>query len=382
VAIRVRKLARELKRTPGETLGLLHQLGFPRYKNPNDMVTDPIAHKARAAARQGVRAPELPVTPSRAPSSTPAPAPAPDDVMAQLVPGVVPAGRSSSPSTGGSTPPRSAPSRSAPPPARSAPPPARSAPPQPTPAAPPPAPAPVEVPAPSASLAEAERAELQRQIRELTAERDALAARVDELAPLADQHPDGVSVASLLDARGLRGPDEGQRALAELATSRAARSLLASRLGPAAAAQLQSELAKLVLLDGAKPEELSVPAVAVAPERAEAPGEASLARLLSRVGEQLLLSGFRRLRFVGVPPRWHEPIRHRIDRRVVLTFTPGGPRDGNRAGVDAAAVDVVVYVGVELKDGAAEALGDTTWVCVSGGLASALEALLAALQPD
>ena len=47
MAIRVRKLAKELGRSAGEVLGLLHHLGFRRYTKPDDMVNDAIASKAR-----------------------------------------------------------------------------------------------------------------------------------------------------------------------------------------------------------------------------------------------------------------------------------------------------------------------------------------------
>lgn len=366
MAIRVRKLAKELKHTPAETLGLLHHLGFPRYKTPNDMVSDPIARKVRQAARQGVRAAPVAFDPSHAPSARPAERQAATpDLMSQLVPGVVPQGASAAPASVTPSRPVSVAPRAA------------EAPPEP-PAPPPPAREEVAAPRPPRS---GELEELRAELRELRAERDALRTEVERLQADVARDPEGTTLRALLEHRGLRGADEGHRALAELAVGRSLAALLeGARLGPRAAAAVEAELAKLVLVDGGKPEGFDGAAVAVAPDRAEAPGHESLARRLGKISEQMLLNGCRRLRFVGVAPRWHAPIRSLLDRRVEVRFAPGGERDADRVRLDADNVDVVVYASVPLREGSLEGLTDTRVVAVDGAVGEVLDALLVALQ--
>jgi hypothetical protein len=96
MGVRVRKLAKQLSSTPGEVLGLLHALGFARYRTPEDMVSDAVVRQVRDAQQSGVRA--IPVAvPIRAPMQEPSAAPA--DLMSQLVPGV----KRSVPPTAGET---------------------------------------------------------------------------------------------------------------------------------------------------------------------------------------------------------------------------------------------------------------------------------------
>ena len=360
MAIRVRKLAKELDRSAGEVLGLLHHLGFSRYTKPDDMVNDAVAGKARKAARQGVRAPVVNVE-ERAPSARRGTAqPAAGDVMAQLVPGVQRQG-GARPATPASPPP---PTPTAVPP-------------------PPPAPSPLPVPpaqrdepptpaqAEALALAEAKVASLQAELAQRDEEMEALRATLAEA-------PDGLAVSELLRERGLRGPDENDRAMEALAGARQlAAVLVEARLGPEASVRLRKALEGMLLLDGSPPDELSVPAVAVSPERADAPGAETLGRLCGKLGEQLLLSGFRRLRFVGVGPRWHEPVRARLDRRIEVDFRPGGPRDAARITGDAEGVDLVLYVGVEVG----EVPQDLPARVVDGGgeLARALETAVQSL---
>lgn len=356
MAIRVRKLAKELDRSAGEVLGLLHHLGFSRYTKPDDMVNDAVAGKARKAARQGVRAPVVAVE-ERAPSARrSAPQPVAEDVMAQLVPGVQ--------RSGGARPASPVPVPTAVPPPAPAPAP-QSAPPA------PPVASPSTAEAEALALAEAKVASLQAELAQRDEELQALRATLAEA-------PEGLAVSALLRERGLRGPDENDRALEALAGARQlAAVLVEARLGPQAAVGLRKALGGMLLLDGSPPEELSVAAVAVSPERADAPGAETLSRLCGKLGEQLLLSGFRRLRFVGVGPRWHEPVRARLDRRIEVDFRPGGPRDAARITGDAEGVDLVLYVGVEVG----EVPQDLPARVVDGGgvLARALETAVQSL---
>ena len=53
MAVRLRKLAKELRRDPAELLGILHALGFARFRSPHDMLSDPIVGQLRGALRDG-----------------------------------------------------------------------------------------------------------------------------------------------------------------------------------------------------------------------------------------------------------------------------------------------------------------------------------------
>jgi hypothetical protein len=52
--------------------------------------------------------------------------------------------------------------------------------------------------------------------------------------------------------------------------------------------------------------------------------------------------------FTGVPPRWQPLVRAGLDRRIDVTFRPGGVRDGTVAASDATQFDLVVLWNTEL----------------------------------
>jgi hypothetical protein len=183
---------------------------------------------------------------------------------------------------------------------------------------------------------------------------------------------------SLVEARGLRGRDEVLRAVEALLVARAGQGILDARLDAATAASLERDLAGLMLLDGPPPEELTAPAVAVSEDRAEAPGAPSLDRQLHDLSEHMLLSGWRRLALVGVPPRWHDAIGHRLDRRVEVLFRPAGPWTAQQ--VDALQADLVGAVGLDAPEDALEA-SPATWV-VEEGLTSLLRRLVVVARGD
>src|SRR5262245_61965780 len=88
MAVRVKKLARELNQSPRHVLGVLHAIGFDRYRSPEDMLPDGTVDKVRRATRDGVEPVPVPGLAS-APTKTAPRASTGDDVMAKLVPGVV-----------------------------------------------------------------------------------------------------------------------------------------------------------------------------------------------------------------------------------------------------------------------------------------------------
>jgi hypothetical protein len=339
VAVRVRKLARELDLPPEEVLEILRSIGFDRFRSEDDMLSDGIVERVRRARPLG-RAPEV-LAPRK--PAVPAPAPAATeeggDLMAQLVPGVVR-------QKGGATHrvlPRvtvHAPDRPAPVPAP--PPPAVD-----DPTADRPAPRQVHV-----HLAEREALLAEREAA--LAEREgALAEREEALrAREAGWTLEG-SLLALLEERGLRGLDEAERAVAALAGVHAFGRVL-GHLVPADPEWVRRLLADRLVLAGPGTGDLGLPTVTVSEDRADVPGGDRLARALRAIGDNALLEGRRRILFTGIPPRWQPLVRAGLDRRVEAAFRPGGSRDANMAAEDVKQFDLAVLWNTELTKGARE----------------------------
>jgi hypothetical protein len=388
VAVRVRKIARELDRSPEDLLRLLKDLGYARFRSEDDMMPDPVAEQLRRAARTHPPRAVLPV-PSRPPRmATPSGSPGPvgpsgagvmgDDLMAKLVPGVVRVEGEAKPRGRPSMPPASPVSKEARPVRELRPPP--------------------EPPGRSTELLAQlegererlaqERARLEALQERLAAEEQALQVRKAELeaqalalkeaaereaqaqqalqAQQAQQTPKlalsrgavlGNSVLALMEERGLRGQDEAERAIAALAGSHALGKLLGTLVpgDPVAFTRLLQE--RLVLVGGPIPEGLGVPAITVSPERADLPGGERLGRTVGRIGELLLLNGHRRVLLVSVPPRWHTLLRDGMDRRVELLFRATAPARDGREGEELGRVDVVVVWNADLDPGLSPARG-------------------------
>lgn len=335
MGIRVRKLARELKTSPERVLSLLQQLGYARYRSPEDMVSDVVAGKIRAASRSSDQPPRAP-DPARFPPPTASPRQSPrgtpGDVMASLVPGVV---RTPTSEPGLRTGAQPAPALVA-----------------------------EQLAVDRRQLAEAQQqlasdrqqlAKAQQQLaadqqrlaeaqQQLTEAQEQLAADQQQLAearlaraqqpegaqPLAEQgagtaeaepRPErGAALLDLLYERGLRGIDEAERALGVLAGTRSLGRLLEGvwvRESEGLARVLED---RLVLVGGALPEALELPAVIVSADRGDLPGGDTLVRRCRAVGEQLMLLGLTRVVLIGVAPRWHALLRAGIDPRVHLLF--------------------------------------------------------------
>jgi hypothetical protein len=397
VGVRVRKLAKELRRTPSEVLEVLHALGFERYRNPQDMIADPIVARVRLQLKPGTA---VQARSTREPTSrTQGVTRRPDDLMAKLVPGVVQV-NSRSPQVGAASPRPDV---------------------QATPSAAPSEP----VATPSAATNDAlrtieqakERLERTRkhlradrealdgararlaadelELRErialqhaaldaereaLDAERESLAVRWEELSSrevrlgerrnrveesLADaqlrqaetkavaldveraREALGSSLAKLLEERGLRGHDEAERAVMALARVHVFRDLL-PLIRVTDAASVRNLLARhLVLVDADAPDGFDGASVVVAPDRAEVPSKPELNALMRRVGERLMLNGLRRVLFVNVQPRWHRMLVAAMDPRIELRFRPGvGPRSRTESEGDVVRTDAVVLAAV------------------------------------
>lgn len=349
MSVRVRKLARELDRSPEDVLWLLSEhLSVTRYGSPEDMLPDDVAAQVRRAARSV--APRAFPLPERPPARPPAPS-AGGDWMAELVPGVVP--------TGAKAAPRAAP-RSKAPPARSA--------------APPSTPTLADERRDDVRTAladerqrlEAARAELEVARGALVAERQAWegarAALADERAALEAEATAAAgrqfarSLAGFLEERGLRGVDEHGRALSALAAA-GHLAKLAAHLTPSQPEEVRRILReRLTLGSGPVPESVGA-VVQVSADRADLRAGAELDRVLGRLSERWLLEGRRRVTWLGVPTRFHALLRERIDPRVELTFRPGGPRTGPQAREEVGGADLVLAWNTE-PDAAARAVWD------------------------
>lgn len=367
VATRVRKLARELRLSPAEVLGLLQNLGYVRYRSTEDQIADVAVDRVREAASKGVRA--APVAPRvEVHGKTPDVADAGEDFMAKILPGVVPLARSDRPVA-----PR------------------------------------VQEPRPQApeaggavrgirrDLAEARleveraaleslrtdlveaRAGIERARVELAEARSQVEAarlgleqeRIEIEAQRAQLGAGGTTLRELFEARGLRGDDEYQRAWAALAGGRHLGAVLPD-LVVVNAARLERLLEdRLVLVGGEVPSSLQgLAAITVAPSRADVPDARVIDRLLRELGEQMLLNGFRRLVVIHAAPRWHRLLREAIDPRVELSFRPVATRE---LGHELTRSDVVAswrgHVASDLR---------ASWEAVAGRVLEIPDATLAA----
>jgi precorrin-6x reductase len=125
--------------------------------------------------------------------------------------------------------------------------------------------------------------------------------------------------------------------------------------------------------------------VTVAPSRAEVPDASTLARGLSRIGEQLMLNGYRRVLVIGGRSAWQRVLRESIDSRIELRFLPGRNRTERDAEADVQRTDVVILWGVE-ADASAQRVYQTGRAQVisvpTGSFADFLRCVLSSLVED
>lgn len=377
MATRVRKLAKETGQPGEHLLGVLRALGYRQYRSVEDMLSQDVVAKLRRALRAGV-APEGGGAPAAAEVSQRSEierlAQGDLDVMGRLMPQVRPLedrggapGGSGHPDLGG----RGADAARA------------------RPSAPVESNSPVYASAMSdreAAIQSRERTleharrRLEEERRHLETERErveALRVAVEQEREALDERRDSLdalqealqeerrilsadreavrasstaSLVSLLEARGLRGIDEFERAIVGLARARRLQEVLLT-LGTDQPRQVRRLLDDHVLLTGPHPPEAlqarSDALVCVGSERAEVPDASDLARLGERLSDALLLSGLQALRVVGGRPILFRLLQDALDPRVSITWALGTPRSVPAAREDVSEADLVVLWGVE-----------------------------------
>lgn len=377
MAIRVKKLARELKGSPDQILALLRELGYDKYSSPNDMIPDRPASLARELVRKsGLPAPsKVRAAPAKKPAPKPKKPTPPvrrDDLMARLVGGVSPSESRKAAAEGLDLPiealavsGRGAPIDDALSEVGAA----------------------VKaeeqrLQARARDLAkrsrelEDERASLQAERDALLAERDALRGEIEasreqlasRAAALDAIEAGGVPVSALLERRGLRGADEQARALAALARARLLTPLV-DRLRVIDPGPVQALLRdRLVLTSGPVAELEGLAQVQVAEERAEVPGGDALDRVRYDIGGELLLSGLKRVRLVGGTAVDIRLLRGGVDPRIELVVVSARRRDVEQVADDVSDVDVVILWDVEETEAARQAYdaADVVVVRVAG----------------
>lgn len=347
MAIRVRKLAKRLGKTPKELLGVLQAIGIDRYRSPEDMLSSTIEQKLVGAVRSGVK--PLVVEPQAVRRNRPEP-----EVLREgFLPGVKPAAqdpRFEAPPSLASTPPRP----QAPNPPEPAP-----APPEPAPApkatvssepvaSSPPAPAPARPADPGRDLLAAERAALAAEREKLVAAREALAAERALLEASQVRRPGAKPLADVLEGRGLMGSDESERAIRALAESRRIAEILPYLRVEDAEGLHRYLRDTLLLVDGKPPEGISGAMVAVSPERSEVPGAAEWRRLTGKISESLMLLGARRVTIVGGPSKMHRLLANAFDPRIEVRFRPTRKVVAVDAEADVSRTDSLVLWDVEV----------------------------------
>jgi hypothetical protein len=288
MAIRVRKLARQLGRAPEDLLDLLKTLGLSQYNNANQM----LPANAEDALRAAVRA-----VPASRPVRRAAPVRPP---VSRSLPSLEQLAAEATPSVDLSA--RLAVERQALARLRT------------------------ELEAATAQV-HAERQSLEEARNALITEQGALDQERSRLRQALNdaekpREDDRTFLAYMLHKRGLRGMDECERALAALAERRQLRPII-ELLRCDRPDRVMSVLEqRLVLVGGSTPTGLpeTLAAVTVASDRADVPGGQDLSRGLARFGEILMLHGLRRVTVVGGRPAWNKTLREGLDPRVTLRF--------------------------------------------------------------
>jgi hypothetical protein len=321
MGLRVRKLAKELRRSPDELLGHLQTMGYVKYQSPEDMLADSVVSKLRRTLPKGDYRPRAEGKSQAGRGS--------GQLMDQLVPGVVrldarkDLGVPARPKQSG---PQAVPASR-------------------------PAPAPPGAERAAADLAveqdklaserrtlAAERAALTEEGAKLTSEAERLAedaARLKALeaafkveqAAFAEQcakvdAQDGIrfTLAQAFEARGLIGLDEFERALGGMARARVLRELI-PMLGVRDLDEVEQLLSRRLRLVGGEPLAFLEPffgMVTVSDDRGELDGQGRTRLAVEALGESLLLNGISTVTLVVDRPAIFRCVQEYLDERITL----------------------------------------------------------------
>lgn len=342
MAVRVRKLAKELRAQPSQVIAMLQQLGFSRYRRAEDMVPDGVAKRVR---QEAVACRALPVHMAEARPSAPKNA-GPGQTseggwMDQLVPGVRPLeGRAPESASQAREKPRAAPKATKPVPSVG------------------------QTPKPVKDEPVLERDRLQAEAERLEAMRDQLEREREEWASerqqlrAAQQAPPRRSWKAMLEERGLKGTAEHEAAIAGLVERGVMRFAL-DEASVSDAARFKEVLASHLTLCGGTPpagytEKL---VVRVTPDRGEIPTANQVATWVRKISEGCLLRGWRRVVCIGEGTDWQHLLGQALDTRVELSLKALDPPWTVEAllslGLHGAAV---VVIGKELEEEVTQAL--------------------------
>ena len=359
LSLRVRKLARELGRDPGYVLGVLHHLGFSRFRSIQDMLPDRVVNQVRAAVAEGLEVRTVPQRPAAQPVAQSARDERPSsDLMSSLVPGVVPLTRAAAVGLASAV---EAPEEE------------------------------VFVPLEPAAPEPADDERLAGRWEELLERERAVQKAEEDLAFSVAAHETAVRAAKerqvtlqpepakspeaggdaedtqrlidLLAIRGIRDAAEQSCAIKSFAEHPTLlKHLLQAQVS--ASSKLPGLIGSHVILtDGTPPDGLrGYAGVTVATERAEWPGEEQLGRSLSQLSSGFLLRGFRRVVFVELGDLEAVVLRHRLDARIEWTMSSVDSVSGTDVSLDAGGTpDAVVVWG-------AHPVGDLASRCADRGI--------------
>jgi hypothetical protein len=113
------------------------------------------------------------------------------------------------------------------------------------------------------------------------------------------------------------------------------------------------------------------------------PGAAALGRMLTGLGEAMLLNGMRRAVLVGGRPTWHRVLREGLDPRLELRSVAAKVRDAIQATGDVVGADLVVLWGVELAPAARAVYTGSRAVVIEaheGGVGELIQTVITKLQ--
>ena len=370
MAIRVRKLAKELRRDAEELLGILHALGFTRFRSTQDMLSDQIVLQLRKAVRDGV----TPLAMSRASSGkntsvNPVKPPAEQayseaDLTMELSDWLKKedSSQSGTPKQFSQTP-------------------------DPSPTQNEQAPGPSQKEREQSNKIDKLESEVQRLLHQLEMANARLAETEASLKAVETQDVssgNALSLVELLEARGLVGDREFQAALSALLGLPIEHAWIRELVvkEPEGLATLLHDRLVFVGGESSSLTRSGRAPVVVTSDRVERASDAEWLQSVEQISETLLLFGLRRVMFVGGDSAVLGFLRQHLDRRIQFSSVSGTIRSAVEAESDVHRNDLVVLWDVEVSEGARKlydaSKSEVIWV-EDAGLPDLSDALRGAL---